>query len=232
MHDAQQLIESVESVESVERAMAAGPAETAEPARPGQPAMAALPGGPRSERTREAILHAARQQFAAHGYERATIRSIARAAGIDPSMVMRYYGSKAGLFEAASAIQLHMPDLRGIAPDRSGEVMASHFVERWEGALADEALIFLFRSAVTHEVAAARLREVFVEQVARPVAAALDDQQATRRAALVATQMLGVALCRYIVRLEPIASLSPATLVGDLAPTIQRYLTGELAPTA
>lgn len=198
--------------------------------RSAPPAVLALPGGPRSERTRDAILQAARDQFAANGYERTTIRAIAGQAGIDPSMVMRYYGSKAGLFEAASAIRLQMPDLRGIDRDQMGDVLVRNFVERWEGDLADDALIFLFRSAVTHEMAAERLRRVFEEQIAQPVAAALDDPQAVRRAALVATQMLGVALCRYIVRLEPIASLSVATLVSDLAPTVQRYLTGELAP--
>jgi AcrR family transcriptional regulator len=206
-----------------------------QPARQGtevvtEPVVSALPGGPRSERTREAILQAARAHFAAHGYERATIRAIAAEAGIDPSMVMRYYGSKAGLFAAASAIRLQLPDLRGVDRERLAEVIVRHFVDRWEGDLADDALIFLFRSAVTNEAAAARLRQTFVDQVAAPVMAALDDPQAPRRAALVGTQMLGVALCRYILRLDPVASQSVATLVGDLVPTVQRYLTGELTP--
>lgn len=187
-------------------------------------------GGPRSERTREAILRAARAHFASHGYEGATIRAIAAEAGIDPAMVMRYYRNKAGLFASASAIDLHLPDLDGVERSHLGEVLVRHFLTRWEGDLADDALIFMFRTAVTNESAAARLRTIFADQAARPIAAALNDPQATRRAAMVGTQLLGVALCRYILRLEPVASLTAEVLIADLAPTVQRYLTEPLAP--
>lgn len=186
-------------------------------------------GGPRSERTREAILRAARLHFAAQGYDGATIRAIAAEAGIDPAMVMRYYGSKAGLFASASAIDLHLPDLRGVDRARLGEVIVRHFLTRWEGDLADDALIFMFRTAVTNAAAAARLQTIFTEQAARPIAIALNDPDPTRRAALVGTQLLGVALCRYILHLEPIASLGTEMLIADLAPTVQRYLTEPLA---
>lgn len=187
-------------------------------------------GGPRSQRTRAAILRAARRHFAAQGYEGATIRAIAAEANIDPAMVMRYHGSKAGLFASASAIDLHLPDLNGVERARLGEVVVRHFLTLWEGDLADDALIFILRTAVTNQAGATRLQTIFADQVAQPIAAALNDPGATRRAAMVGTQLLGLALCRYILHLEPVASLTPEILIADLAPTLQRYLTEPLAP--
>jgi AcrR family transcriptional regulator len=183
----------------------------------------------RSDQTRATILQAARRHFAAEGYERATIRAIAADAGIDPSMVMRYYGNKEGLFAAASDIDLRLPDLTTVPTEEVGETLVRHFIERWEGGLADEVLIVLFRSAITNEAAAEQLRVVFGGQVARTLAAVIDDPaQVPVRAALVSTQLLGVALCRYILRLPPVMMLDTDTLVANLAPTVQRYLTGPL----
>lgn len=185
-------------------------------------------GGPRSARTREAILQAARTQFAAHGYEKATIRSIALEAKIDASMVMRYYRSKGGLFAAAADIDLKLPNLNGVPRNRLGVAIVTHFLDRWEGDLVDDALLFLFRAAPTNDTAAARLQATFLEQLAAPIAAVLDTPDAERRCALVGTQLAGVALCRYILRLEPIASMTTDALIADLAPTVQRYLTGRV----
>jgi AcrR family transcriptional regulator len=108
----------------------------------------------RSEQTRAAILAAARHRFAADGFERTTIRGIAADAGIDPSMVMRYYGSKDGLFAAAADLDLHLPDLATVPREKLGETLVRHWVERWEGDLSDELLIVLFRSAITNQSAA------------------------------------------------------------------------------
>ncbi|MGW5362762.1 TetR/AcrR family transcriptional regulator [Actinopolymorpha pittospori] len=183
----------------------------------------------RSDRTRDAILRAARQRFAADGYERATIRAIAADAEIDPSMVMRYYGNKEGLFAAAADIDLRLPDLETVPLRQAGERLVRHFLERWEGDLSDEALLVVFRSAVTNESAAAKLREVFGAQVAQRLAVVVrDPAEVPVRAALVSTQLLGVALCRYVLRLPPVVALDVDTLVANLAPTVQRYLTGPL----
>ncbi|GAA2579941.1 TetR family transcriptional regulator [Actinomadura fulvescens] len=183
----------------------------------------------RSEQTRTAILEAARRRFAADGFERATIRAIAADAGIDPSMVMRYYGSKEKLFAAATDLDLRLPDLAAVPHAELGATLARHFVERWEGRLEDEILILLFRSAITNETAAERLRSVFGAQVAGAVAAVVADAaEVPARAGLVATQVLGVALCRYILRLPPVVAFDVDTLVASLAPTIQRYLTEPL----
>src|SRR3954467_2586493 len=91
-----------------------------------------LPSSRRSEATRNAILAAARERFATDGYERATIRAIAKDAHIDPSMVMRYYGNKEGLFAAAVALDLRLPDLGAIPHEEFGRALVTHFPGLWE----------------------------------------------------------------------------------------------------
>ena len=129
--------------------------------------------GKRSDRTKAAILQAARERLAAHGYDRTTIRAVAADAGIDPSMVMRYFGTKAQLFDAALDIDLRLPDLADVPPDELPQILVRLFLDRWESDPADDALLVLLRSAVTNEHAAARMRQVFAEQVAPALAAAL-----------------------------------------------------------
>lgn len=159
-------------------------AADATPAAPVTPAAPAAPDGPadparprRSAATRAAILAAARDRFAADGYERATIRSIARDADIDPSMVMRYYGNKAGLFAAASEIEVHAPDLTHVPRDEAGARLVRHFLERWE---CDETLTGMMRVGVTNEAGAQRMRGVFAEQI-KPVLAAVCPVPTRRR---------------------------------------------------
>ncbi|MFC4051529.1 TetR family transcriptional regulator [Actinomadura syzygii] len=183
----------------------------------------------RSDQTRATILDAARRRFAADGYDRATIRAIAADAGIDPSMVMRYYGSKDGLFAAAADVDLRLPDLARVPAGDLGRTLVRHFVERWEGGLADEVLPVVFRSAITNEAAAARLRTIFGGQVAAVLAPRVPDPaELPARAGLISSQLLGIALCRYILRLPPVVDMDVDALVANLAPTVQRYLTGPL----
>jgi AcrR family transcriptional regulator len=181
----------------------------------------------RSDATKAAILTAARERFASDGYERATIRAIAADAGIDPSMVMRYYGNKEKLFAAAAEFDLRLPDVTAIPRAELGAALAAHFLRRWEG---DETLSALLRAAATNETAAERMRHLFGGQLL-PVAAAVcpDPADAPRRAGLVASQMLGLALCRFVLRLPPVVGLSAEEAVAWIGPTIQRYLTAEAA---
>jgi len=181
-------------------------------------------GGPRSEGTRRTILKAARATFATRGYEQTTIRAVAAQAGIDPSMVMRYFGSKAGLFTAASTMDLYPPDLGSVPARRRGEYLVRHFVDRWEASSTDETLVFMMRTAVTNDAVAEQMQATFNALIVEPIAA-LDDHDAGERAALVGSQMLGLVLCRYVLRLEPLASLPVDDVVAGVAPTIQRYLT-------
>ncbi|GAA4906304.1 TetR family transcriptional regulator [Streptomyces coeruleoprunus] len=186
----------------------------------------AAPSTPRrSDATRAAILEAARERFAADGYERATIRAIARDAGIDPSMVMRYYGNKEGLFLAASDIDLRLSPLGAVPAKHIGAVLVTHFIDRWE---ADEGLTGMLRVGVTNEAGAERMREIFKAQLG-PLAAGVcpEPEDAPRRAALVASQILGMALARYVLRLPPAAGMSREEVIAWLAPTVQRYLTAE-----
>jgi AcrR family transcriptional regulator len=179
----------------------------------------------RSDTTRTAILAAARERFAADGYERATIRAIAADARIDPAMVMRYYGNKAGLFAAAAEFDLRLPDVTAMPHTEVGTRIVGHFLNRWE---EDETLMALLRAAVTNQAAEERLQTIFAEQVAPAVAAlAVDPAQAATRAGLLGTQMLGMALCRYVLKLPPIVTMTRADIIDWLAPTVQRYLTAD-----
>jgi AcrR family transcriptional regulator len=181
-------------------------------------------GGRRSDTTRATILNAARERFAADGYERATIRAIAADAAIDPSMIMRYYGNKEKLFAATAAFDLRLPDLDGLPADQLGALLVAHFLERWE---TDDTLMALLRAAVTNEAAAERMRQIFATQVAPAVrTVAPDPAEAAARSGLVASQILGAALIRYVLRLPPVATMDRAELIAWLGPTVQRYLTG------
>lgn len=176
----------------------------------------------RSDATKAAILDAARDRFGALGFERATIRAIADKAGIDPAMVMRYYGNKQKLFAAAAEIDLALPDLTKMPRAQIGFAMARHFFSRWEH---DGALQTLLRSAVTNRGAAERMRSLFAIQVAPALAPLFKDRQvAATRAGLIATQTLGVALCRYVLHLPPVVALADRDLVEWVGPTLQRYL--------
>ena len=145
--------------------------------------------------------------------------------GIDASMVMRYFGSKAGLFTAAATASLTAPDLLAVPARQRGEVLVRTFVDRWEhAATRDDQLMLLLRTAVTSEAVAERLQAMLEQLITRPIAA-LGEQDAAERGSLIAAQLLGLALCRYILRLEPLASLPASDVVAAIAPSVQRYLT-------
>jgi AcrR family transcriptional regulator len=174
-----------------------------------------------SEETKAVILAAARERFGTAGFQAATIRGIAADAGIDPAMVMRYYGNKDKLFAAAVDFDLRFPDFDDTDPSRLGESLVRHFLERWEG---DEALVILLRSSATNDEAAQRMREIFGGQLQPLVARVVPESEAAARAGLIATQILGMALCRFVLRLPPVVEMSRDEVVEWLGPTIQRYL--------
>ncbi|MBF6301983.1 TetR family transcriptional regulator [Nocardia amamiensis] len=178
-----------------------------------------------STETKAAILSAARERFAADGYDRATIRSIAADAAIDPAMVMRYYSSKERLFAAAVEFDLELPDLAAIERERIGAAVVTHFLERWE---RDEALLILLRAGVTNDAVAERMRSILAAQLQPVIARVSDDpRDGPVRAALAASQMLGMALCRYVLAFPPLVSMPREEVISWLAPVIQTDLTGE-----
>ena len=189
------------------------------------------PRGPtaKSLRTREAIENAARTLFASAGFDQTTVRDIAAAADIDPSMVIRYFGSKEALFARVAEPELGLPELGAIEPGRVGETLVRHFLEQWEGDCGRGGLPILLRSATQNDEAAERLREIFGAQVLPAIAAAGGRSGAAQRAGLVATQLLGLALTRYILRLPPVVAMPKAVIVREVGATVQRYATGQEA---
>ncbi|MEV7327000.1 TetR family transcriptional regulator [Micromonospora sp. NPDC093244] len=189
------------------------------------------PGNPG---TRESILDAARAAFAERGFDAASIRAIAGTAGVDPALVHHYFGSKDQLFLAAMNFPADPGQLvpRVLAGDRDGvgERMVRVFLGVWDSP-AGSAGVALLRSAVSNEWTARLLREFITTQVLRRVLEQLDVEpaQLPLRGSLVATQMIGLAMMRHVVRLEPVASADPETLVAAVGPTVQRYLTGSLS---
>lgn len=182
----------------------------------------------KSERTRGAILEAARRTFADHGYERATVRDIAARAGVDPALIMRYFGSKEDLFAEASEFDLQLPDLAAEKPARRGALLIAHFLDLWEGALSTGTMAVLMRAAATNDHAAAKMRKIFAGQVVPALAKIVEPSELAPRAGLVSSQLLGLALCRYVLKLPPVAMLSRDQIVRSVGPTLQNYLTGKL----
>jgi AcrR family transcriptional regulator len=182
---------------------------------------------PKSIRTRLAIEAAARELFAANGFERTTMREIGARAGIDASMIIRYFGSKDALFASVSMPDLRLPDLSQVASGAVGESLVRHFLDIWEGEQAGGGLPILLRSAASNEAAAAKLRQIFSEQVFPAVARAGSPATAPTRAGLVASQLLGLALCRYILKIPPLVEMSSATIVREVGATVQRYILAE-----
>lgn len=181
---------------------------------------------PKSIRTREAIETAARELFATNGFERTTVRDIGARAGIDPSMIIRYFGSKDALFARVAMPDLSLPDLSETDSARIGESLVRHFLAQWEGEEGGGGMPVLLRSAASNEEAASRLREMFRDQVFPAIARAGPAETAPTRAGLVASQLLGLALSRYVLKLPPVASMPTDIIVRAVGETIQRYATG------
>jgi AcrR family transcriptional regulator len=187
--------------------------------------MTAKPRKPRrSDRTRATILDAARALFAERGYDGATIRDIARRAAIDASMVMRYFGSKDELFAAATTFELGLPNVNDVPREEIGATLLRHFLEIWEGRGEDRGFPILLRSAASNPYAAAKMREVFGAQVLPMIAKVGRRSTAGKRAGLVAAQILGLALCRYVLKLPPVVDMSAEDVIRHVAPAVQKYL--------
>ena len=177
----------------------------------------------KSDRTKSAILAAARAAFTEKGYENTTIRAVAAAAQVDPALVMRYFGSKEQLFAVAADFTMPAQAPSSIDPGDVGRTFADNYLRLWEGEM--EGLPMLLRSAASSDQAAERVREIFAEQVVPVVIAISGKAGANERAGLVATQLLGMALCRFILKIPPVANMPRRKLVDAIGKTLQRYMT-------
>lgn len=185
------------------------------------------PGGPD---TRGEILRAARDSFADKGFTATSIRAVAREAGVDAALVHHYFESKDELFIEAMALPV---DPRQIAArildgpvDDIGRRIATTFLGVWESPDGQQRMKAIFRSVVTSDEVARVMREGITQLIIQPVSRAIDAPDARLRVGLVATHLIGVAMARYLVGLEPVASIDLATLIDRLAPALQLHLTG------
>ncbi len=186
--------------------------------------------------TRGRILAAAREAFAARGLDGATVRDVASRAGVDPALVHHYFGSKQRLFMAAMEFPVDVAEVfAGLAAgprDVLGERMVRTIVEIWDRPAVRLLLLGITRSATTDPVAAVMFRDVLVDGPLRAISHVLDTPDAGLRATLVGTQLMGLAMARYVARLEPVASMDAATVAALIGPTLTRYLTGDLVAGA
>jgi AcrR family transcriptional regulator len=182
--------------------------------------------------TRAAILDAARQEFGGVGFDRATIRGIAALAGVDPALVHHYFGSKNALFDAALQVPVSadeiVPRVLTGDPDRIGERAVRTMLALWEDEQRQTVFRAMIRSAASNEQAAAMIRKIITRQIIGPIAHALAMPDAELRASLVGSQIIGLMMVRFITRIEPLASATADEVVAAVAPTIQRYLVGDI----
>jgi AcrR family transcriptional regulator len=184
------------------------------------------PGGPD---TRGEILEAARETFAAKGFEGTSLRAVARAAGVDAALVHHYFDGKESLFVEAMALPI---DPRIVAErvldgpvDGIGDRIIGTFLAVWEAPESRVRMKAMLRAAISSEDYAHLIRDAITRLILGPVSSVLDVPDAPLRVSLVASQLMGVVLVRYIIELDPLASATPDEVVARIAPTIQRYLT-------
>ena len=183
------------------------------------------PGAPD---TRDAILAVARRRFALRGYDATSVRDIATAANVDPALVIHYFGTKEGLFAAATGL----PDgLAGLLENLAtlplhdfARALVRAYLQLIDSDGSRNAILALVRSAVSNEKAAATLREFLTTQLLPVIGRLTQHPDAPLRASLVAAQLIGIATQRHVIRLEPLAKASPEEIVTLAAPAIEQYL--------
>jgi AcrR family transcriptional regulator len=182
--------------------------------------------------TREDILAAARKSFSEKGYAGTTLRAVATAAGVDVALIAYYFGSKDSLFAATMDVPFSPAEIIDEAfadgVDAAGPRLVEMFLGLWEGEHSGPAIQAMFRAAATHEQAQLTLSEFATTAIVRRYTKHITADHAERRSALVATQLVGMAMLRYILKIEPVVSMSREQLIADLGTTLQHYLTGPL----
>lgn len=187
---------------------------------------------PGSSDTRSQLLEAARAVFAERGYDGATVRMIADRAGVDPAMVNHWFGGKDGLFIAALDLPVDPASVLSEVvpgdPQHLGERIIGRFLQVWDVTGASS-LAALVQSVASHETAARLLREFITRMLVGKVVCMVAPDQVELRAVLCGSQLIGLAMARYVLRAEPLASAEHATVIAAVAPNLQRYLTGPLS---
>ncbi|MFF3451389.1 TetR family transcriptional regulator [Streptomyces sp. NPDC002667] len=193
----------------------------------GRPTRTQTEAGPA---TRDRILEAAREEFSERGYEKTSIRGIAKSAGVDSALVHHYFGTKEQVFEAAIEVAfapaLGAPEkLVEGSLDGVGERLTRFVLGIWENPTSRTPLLAIVRSAVNNDTAAAVFRRLVAAQLLRRIAGRLDLPDAELRAELAAAQLVGVAMLRHVIKVEPLASADLELIVAKVAPVVQGHLT-------
>ena len=182
--------------------------------------------------TRQAIEAAARRQFATVGYDRTTLRSVAAEAGVDSALVAYFFGSKAKLFVEVVELPFEpayvLPRVFESGPDAAGERLAHTLLDGLENPDVRQRLVGLVRAAASEPEAATMVRELLGRRMGGQVLQDLGVTEGELRASLIGSQVVGLVMARYIVAVEPLASLPPAAVAAAIAPNLQRYLTAPL----
>jgi AcrR family transcriptional regulator len=193
-------------------------------------------GGRRPGRsgTREAILAAAGRHFAQYGYDRASLRGIAAQAGVDQKLIAHFFGSKQQLFVAAVGLPFNPGEVLPtvLAGDRAsiGERLATLLVDVLEQPELHQRLTGVVRAAASEPEVARMLREFLSRELFAPAAELLGSEDGAFRANLVGSQIVGLVMARYVIAIEPLASMPPQAVAAAVAPTLQRYLLGPVTP--
>jgi AcrR family transcriptional regulator len=193
-------------------------------------------GGRRPGRsgTREAILAAAGRHFAQHGYDRASLRGIAAEAGVDQKLIAHFFGSKQQLFVAAVGLPFNPGEVLPtvLAGDRAsiGERLGTLLVDVLEQPELHQRLTGVVRAAASEPEVARMLREFLGRELFAPAAELLGSEDGAFRANLVGSQIVGLVMARYVIAIEPLASMPPQAVAAAIAPTLQRYLLGPVTP--
>lgn len=187
---------------------------------------------PGNSNSREAILKAARELFAKHGYQGATMRAIAARAGVDASLVVHFFGSKVNLL--AEAIEwpfdpdVEMPKLLEGGKRNVGRRLAELAIHTWDDEGTRNPVFTLLRAGMTEPEAGEMLRTFMIHRLYAPLMERLGSDKPELRAGLVTSQIIGVGMGRYVLKFEGLAEAKPSEVIDWLAPVLQRYLTGKL----
>lgn len=183
---------------------------------------------PGTPQTRDAILAVARRGFATRGYDATSLRGIAAEAGVDPALVLHYFGSKERLFVAATGMPASLLELfatsEGLPVADRMRALVRGYLEVVDSDSSRNAIIALVRSAVSNDQAAAMLREFMTAQLLPVIAALTGEPDARLRASLVAAQLIGMAVLRHVVKVEPLAKATPDEIVALVVPAIEQHL--------
>lgn len=181
--------------------------------------------------TRERILASARRLFSEKGYERASMRVIGRDAQVDPSLIVHYFGSKEGLLAECLQLPLDprvvLAEVSQAPPEQRGRLMVAALVAAWERPELQQHLMGMLRTGTSHDTAREALQRSLHDAV-QPVVAGLAIDDPDRRSALVMSQIAGLAITRYFLRIPEVVALTPDEIIAAVGPTVQRYLTGPL----